>query len=482
MEAAAPMTHPQDHVSSLEANSGGAFVRKLALGMDPYDAPRMHLFAWNTFLGSRESGLVPRIQCITDLLTETDMKVLASAYFEKVGRCYGFIDRSEFEHNVRSRWATPGGDRPYDAVLFGVVALGSLFSSIQATTVEISSVASAKIMLEAAQNEIPSVTVVTAWVLRVAYLRMAGTPHVAWMASSTLMHMIEAAGLHCERSEKSILHSSEEEVDPDIRRRIFGVALHLNTWISFDIGRTRVMLHNATKVLPSTYPGSYTVEIVKLLAYSSLLDPDKAPDAGELEATLVEILATDTSEQPHILAQCNLVLCICRRLKLIGIVLQGQLLEQVLSLTMKAIQAARTVADRSCPWHHMVNIPFQIVCILLVIDTTASISQLRHAISCLSSIASIYNTEATQEALRTASLLVLLHKRRKDRCISILGDILKQFPVAGLTDSHNVPGTQPIEEIKWLDGLVAEMPGLQEFDFDINVGQDFNWFPNSGVF
>lgn len=40
----------------------------------------------------------------------------------------------------------------------------------------------------------PSTTRVAAWLLRVTYLRLAGTYYEAWMASCVVKHMIEAAG------------------------------------------------------------------------------------------------------------------------------------------------------------------------------------------------------------------------------------------------------------------------------------------------
>lgn len=69
--------------------------------------------------------------------------------------------------------------------------------------------------------------------------------------------------------------------------------------------------------------------------------------------------------------------------------------------------------------------PFQIVCLLLAVDNNASLSRLKDAMQCLSNVAQVYNTEATQEALKTASLLILLHKRWKEKCASALGEILE---------------------------------------------------------
>ncbi|KAH8657888.1 protein RDR1 [Xylariales sp. PMI_506] len=472
------------YLRSLEANSGAAFVRRLALGIDPKNAPRMHLFAWNAFLDARQAVGTPTARPIREILTQEDMLTLRDVYFKKIDQCYGFIDRAELDRHIESRWATrSSSDYTYDAVLCGVAALGCLFSHIQPLQMELDLMESARTLLERALYTTPSATIVTAWVLRVSYLRMAGTPHAAWMASGILVHLVESAGLHYEPviEGSSILQTSSEGVDPEIRRQLFGLAQHLNIWISFDLGRSRVALPNATTILPSPRRGNCTLALLELLPYSALLDPDRAPNAAELQDALITVAARTHVEPPSVLAQCNLTLCIYRRLRSLNVAFDESLLAQVLEVARRGVRAARRMVEDGTPWHHMANVPFQVVCVLLAIDTPASLAQLGAAVDCLHAIAATYHTEATQEALRTASLLIQLHRRRKEKSVAELSDMLKLYPAsnAALPAAPSAEGSSanPPDKLDmgYLDSLMAEIPSLEDFDLDQLLSQGFDW-------
>ncbi|KAJ5518046.1 C6 transcription factor [Penicillium expansum] len=275
--------------NSLQANSGAAFVRKLGLKIDPAHAPRLQLFAWN--IGERPksptlSSALPSVPItappppptITKIISQEEMRRLAAIYFEKVDPCYTFLDRKTIFYRIAKRWEPSSSpidfaEQPNDAVLCGVAAFGYLFSRREIIGIELRLIETARILLDKSilAAETPSVDIVTGWVLRAAYLRMTASPHAAWMASCTLMHLIEAAGLHIETSDPEaadLLQASPPEThgsqdgdmehqgtsDPETRRRLFGMARHLNTWISFDLGRSRVVLHGATALSPTSTP------------------------------------------------------------------------------------------------------------------------------------------------------------------------------------------------------------------------------------
>ncbi|CAI4217641.1 unnamed protein product [Parascedosporium putredinis] len=390
-----PTSGVHRHLCSLEANSGAAFARKLALKIDPKNAPRMHLFAWNPFLGSRD-GARPSI----------------SVYFDKVDPVYGFVNREELALQVHHRWRNLDLQNEYDCILHGVAALGCLFSQVDVSSLERICAQTARTMLERALSSNPTVASITAWALRVTYLRITGRPHAAWMASCLLMHMVEA-GVALRAFKESVLPLAGDDIDPEIRRRLFG-------------DHPAQCVHHG----PSTRPGDQTVELLELLPYAEILDPGQAPETSELEATLDTVLGLTYSIPPTKLARCNLVLCICRRLKSLNISFTAPVLERILSVTLEGIQAARTLLDQRAPWHHMANIPFQIVCILLAIDTNDA-----------------------------------LH---------------------GWGDSESIPGTErwqcrrglgapQLEDIGWLSGLAAEIPSLQDIDIDQFLNQSLYW-------
>jgi predicted protein tyrosine phosphatase len=114
----------------------------------------------------------------------------------------------------------------------------------------------------------------------------------------------------------------------------------------------------------------------------------------------------------------------------------------------------------------MANVPFQIICVLLAIDTGESIAQLKDAMQCLSNVATVYNTNATKEALNTASLLILMQQRRKEKCASNLSDILKTFPIVSLPETRDETPVTEMDDMRWLNNLVGDLSSFDYADLD----------------
>ncbi|KPA35495.1 hypothetical protein FLAG1_11800 [Fusarium langsethiae] len=223
--------------------------------------------------------------------------------------------------------------------------------------------------------------------------------------------------------------------------------------------------------MPTTRERDYTLEITELLPYSTDLDPHKTHDAAELEASLSAVLNRVHSVPPSIMAQCNLTLCLCRRLQSMNTSFSGKTLEQILSITQNGIEAAQAIIDARAPWHQMANVPFQIICLLLAIDTRESLAQLNNAMQCLNNIATVYNTNATKEALNTASLLILMQQRRKEKCASDLSNIVKSFPILPLSETQVEAPLQQMDDMKWFNNLAGELSGFDYSDLDRFLSQ-----------
>lgn len=441
----------------------------------------MLAFAWNSFLGSRQTSHAPAVQSITDVVSQSRLQDLAAVYFQKVDPIYGFIDHGQIAHLIRQRWTAQYATQLQEAILCGIGALGCLFSQIQADSTELALVELARLLLEKTLSDAPSDDSITAWLLRVVYLRIAGTHYTAWMASCTLMHMIDAAGFNIEAHGEAILPCFRQEVNLEIRKRMVTIAQHLNIWMSFDMGFTRVALPNTTTLMPSAREGDYTRELMELLPFSVELDPQRKPTSSELEDALQVVLGRVHSSPPSILAQCNLALCLCRRLRSMEVALTDSVLQQVLILTSNGIQAAQAVLAARSPWHQMTYVPFQIVCVLLAIDTVSSISQLRDAMQCLRDISAVYNTEATQEALDMARSLVLLHQRGKEMFASALSDVLKtrsMSPIEDVTDNSSML----LDDAAGMNNFTDQFFGLPYSDIDQFLNPDFFWNINSNRF
>lgn len=462
-------------VRRLEANSGAAFVRKLGLKIDPTKAPKLNLFGWNVGarrlsspLADDNSSTLP----ITEVTSLSHMRALANIYFEQVDPCYGFIDRAQYFHSLETRWESPVSPSLYDSVLAGVAALGCVFSQRNATITEVHLVRSARSSLDNAHLPgPPSIHILTGWTLRTVYLRITDSPYATWIASCTLMHLVEASGLLPQSQSPSVLVPTTQQCDSDLIRRLVGVAHHLNAWTSFDLGLRRVSFD--LPALPSPRAGDYTAEVLRLLPVSVSLDPNSSKEETDLTAALSNVLSGSHTMPPSVMAQCNLVLCILRRIHTENLDIPPILAERVLSLLRKGLDCARSMATNCHPWHQVANVPFNMICVLLTLDTRGSLALLPEAMQTLCLVASTYDTETMREAYSTACLLVLLHQQRRRDDIHVLGEALKGGGHQQESVDASLPDFSPsAEDYSWLGALVADMPGLQRVDLDQFLNAD----------
>lgn len=483
-DAATPSTHSAEEppasmpaTQSIESNSGAAFVRELGLRIDPINAPEPQVFAWN--IGLRQLPGSFSALPITNIISQDEMVELARIYFSKVNPYYGFIDRDTCFEHLSSRWLRSSTFEPYDVVLCGVAAMGYLFSQKKAVPAELRLIESARSDLEQCSlYGIPSSTVISGWTLRLSYMRLTASPHTAWMASCSLLHLIEASGLHLDPSSRPVLIKPPQDINDDIRRRLVGFVQYINTWTSFDLGRSRIILHGASYNVPASREGDYTAEMLNLLPLSENLDPHKSVDSNQLTTMLSNIIENNRTEQPSVLSQCNLVLCIFRRLRALHSTVSVDLMSRILTLITKSLACARDMADANCPWSHVANVPFQIVCTLLAVDSPESISLLGDAMQTLKHVADIYDTDTMREAYRNAGLLVLLQQKRKDHDARQLSSVLDLHFAPPVESNKEIPEKRrqsTMEDSEYLRDMVADMPTSETFDFDQFFIADNPW-------
>jgi hypothetical protein len=123
------------------------------------------------------------------------------------------------------------------------------------------------------------------------------------------------------------------------------------------------------------------------------------------------------------------------------------------------------------PWHQVANVPFHIICVLLVMDTRSSLAMLPEAMQTVGLVASTYDTETMREAYSTACLLVMLHQQRRKDDLAVFGEALNVHQQERPLESP--PQLDPSsEEHSWLGALVADLPGLQRIDLDQFLNAD----------
>ncbi|KAH7088857.1 hypothetical protein FB567DRAFT_319582 [Paraphoma chrysanthemicola] len=418
------------YLRSVESNSGAAFVRLLTMTLDSSEQSisPMRMLAWNLFLGERQATTVDPPETITVILSEPKMRSLATLYLQKVHPCYGFVDKSLLFRIISMYWNGQGGSRVQEALMCGVAALGCLFSGVHDLAIEQNLVALAKRLLDPSTAGFPSLTMATAWLLRTVYLRLTAKPEEAWIVSCTTLHVIDALGSMSSVHPNSDSALPQESQDIHIRRKVLGVAQHLNIWMSYDLGRSRVSLPNVDTFPLLADSGEYTVELLELLPYSQDLDPTNKLSVDRLVAALTEVLGRHHSEPPSLLAQCNLVLCMYRRLQAAKFEVSEGVMQKVLGLMKSGIQAVHAAIAAGIPWHHVANIPFQVLCMLLVMDTVQSFGLLTEALACVVAVNDAYRTEATREAVTAAHTLLQLHRERRESEIRNHSNMLSLYP------------------------------------------------------
>ncbi|EOA89806.1 uncharacterized protein SETTUDRAFT_146995 [Exserohilum turcica Et28A] len=459
--------HSPTYLRSVESNSGAAFARLLTMTLESSDqsASPMRLLAWNLWLGERQTAARPmHHETLTAILSEAEMRHLAAFYFKNFHPCYSFIDKNMLLQSISNTWNEQRRSNAQEALLSGVGALAHLFSNTQDIETELSLVALAKHLLDPSVADPPSLHSATAWVLRTAYLRVTAKPEEAWLASCTALHIIDAAGLVSNTSRGSAFTASQDPVNIHLRKRVIGVAQHLNIWMSYDLGRSRVSLPNIDTAPPSPQPGEYTVELLDILPYSQDLDPTNELGVDSLVAALVDVLNRTHTEAPSVLAQCNLMLCIHRRLHASKLEVPETLISKVLALIRKGIHAVHANVAAALPWHHVAYIPFQAVCTLLVIDTVQSFALLSEALACVIAVHDAYPTDATREAAAAACTLLKLHRRRREAELKKHSDMLSLYPSVDFPfhdgDGDALSGAS-LQDLAWFNEFLAHSnPGL----------------------
>ena len=132
---------------------------------------------------------------------------------------------------------------------------------------------------------------------------------------------------------------------------------------------------------------------------------------------------------------------------------------------------------------HVANIPFQFVCILLVIDTPESLSHIGEALETLDAVSRCFSTRSLTESAATARTLVELSLKRKQEEINILSQGLKtrmepmqtsQLTIPNMNGKQMMPSPMMMGNVNGNgNGMVSGMPNIGSMDF---TGFDWDSF------
>ncbi|KAF2719970.1 hypothetical protein K431DRAFT_271773 [Polychaeton citri CBS 116435] len=412
---------------SMEANSGIAFTRLLGMRLDPGSGPKLFTFGWNLGVSS---PIVTKSPPVTELLTYEQMQAMAQLFFTHVHPLYGFLDREWTLRQLTLRWSNPSSTNIPDHLLCGIAAMGSLFADGSLNLMVPRLVDAAKIALEGASTMVPpSLQDISSWLLRVLFLRSTDHPHACWMATCTTMHLVESIGLQQENSNLVVYPPHEDHAhDPDVRRRVFWVARMLNSWVSFEYGRTRVSLRGVTCKLPAAKPDDYTTDFIDLYGLSCVLEPDRNSPPGQWDDLLRQVESYEARHDAVQLSRANIALTTFRRLRIANPNIPLDTLNRIISILLNGLEAAKNLASKGMPWWHVANIPFQATCVFLAMDSRESIAHIATALKVLEYVVYRFKTPALKDALKTARFLIRLSKKRKEEDTELLSQSLLKEP------------------------------------------------------
>jgi hypothetical protein len=405
---------------------------------------------------------------VCQLLSLPDAIAFANAYFETVNPLYGIMDRDFFIHRCKTYWSARGTGVDFEAVICGIVALGSFFSHSMSLPNEWDLVEHARHLLEASISEPPatvSLDQIVSWILRVLYLRITGRPHICWMATSMTMHLCEAVGLHQEIDTIQFAEEGDRRRfganELDTRRRLFWVSWSLNKIFASEYGRSRVQVDNIRCRKPAPQEGDYTSDLITLAEVIPCTDLHRSESIYGLELgkAMERLTHLRDSTPAFILLKADVCLILCRLMRLTNINFSVEQVRGIIVILQRALSGARSLALQQRPWWNIVSVPFNSVLLLLSLNTREALSVVADAMGTLVDVSFVYDTHLTKEAVETARVLIHRSEQRKQEDL----EFLKGLCPGSMLPNMNPPGVGMVLSSNLFEGLADDHLGLTQF-------------------
>ncbi|KAH8811358.1 fungal-specific transcription factor domain-containing protein [Xylogone sp. PMI_703] len=405
----------------MSRHSAIAFPRSLGIDLQSSHPPPLHSFAYNC--GVRPEAKAAVHGELLALISIEEIHRFVQVYFSVVNPMYAILDQEPFLKRLSGMWNAKR-DVVFESIVAGVVSLGSFFSLALGHPREADLVHYAKSILEdPSVVRVYTIDHVVASFLRTVYLRATTRPHVSWMQSCNALHLAEAAGLHHE-SHALILttDNSSDRVErnkeaAEQARRVFWLAWAIHTIMSYEYGRSAIILSSITCNLPQNSDNHF-------ITIAQLLPEDRSTGTQEAKIyeALDQLLQIPDSHPMICLTKADACFCFYRRLYMSKSRIAKQFIDSLIELGNTAIEAAHALAQEARPWWHVLGIPFQFICILIAIDKSNSLMHMTRAVETLEKIARLLGTHLALEALSTAKLLMSDSAKKKRMELKLLDE------------------------------------------------------------
>jgi hypothetical protein len=398
-----------------------AFPLFVGLEVQATKLPRLHSFAYHS--GIREEPPCAVTHQISEEIAWNTTSGLIEVYTASIHPIFGLLDMENFYARCEKHWHGQPQDMAFEAIASGVLALASLFNGNLDQETEMWLVLHAKEILEDYSiSRFPSLEHIAAWILRAIYVRCTGRPHVTWLTTCTIMHLVEATGLH---HAPDFMLQTTGNLAPGLEIsntviRTTQVAICLHTIIAFEYGRSIMTVNFKTLEtdLQGTHEGDLTPQMCSLVSAvlpvtHTMRDP--ADTIEEILSALEKVINVPVSHDFLLLLRADLALGIYRRLRVMNSNPQTMPNDRVITAGAAALPAARRLVSQDQSWWNIVGTIFQFACALLAMDTSSSCDMLVETMDTLEFVVDHLDTHLAREALSTARQLAraALDKKRK---------------------------------------------------------------------
>lgn len=458
-----------------EAASGLLSFRQLARREDPFGLMRGNATAFNLKIN-------PDVRILTDLNQKTvpsmvsraDAISLGEVYFQTVNQVFGVVRAAEFRKQLELEFDEQETGfveaamtlTSYRPVIFGVLALGSLFSrhsddpqlaSIKGRNeLECACLDYAQAQLENSElstfSNLDDLAThqVTGQILRFLYLRATASPPTAWLVCCKAMHTAEMVNLHDESKWEA------RDQDKNHLRHVFWALEVLNTWISLEVGRSKVHLTYIRCQFPKqTNANDFTPALVEL--YLRTKDVFSLGECG-IDRVLDALKHVIDFKPPHMelsLDRSYSAIIIFRRMRLAHI--GEQTIKDLVDVSCDALQECERLAQAGQPWWHVINVPFQLLAMIIMIDRSECCSRVTEILHTMTVIAREFNTEESLNVLKMAkSLLQLFGQRKESEAAAIYANISAiDVPPSARVETEMSPGANENDILSFaLDSII----------------------------
>lgn len=402
------------------AHSAIALPHLVGRELNSDNPPRLHSFAWN--LGLRPERRRAIGASLSDYITTGECRKLSARYFEAVHPFFCFLSEESYYSRLEENWPNLEREPNFAAVVAGVCALGSFFSTVCHEREDdlkhhCFSILDLELSILVVSMNMDSVA---GWILRTLYTRLTTRPAISSAASHMAMHMVDVLSLHRDISDNVTIRISEKSIftaaEIQTRRRHYWVACYLNSLVTAEYGLSPVKLNNPNCATPVAQPGTHVEEMIALNTILQSIEDACKQGLGSKQVSdlFVDIHNVRDSAPIVSLFKADTCLCVLRRFIVAAQRPSSTVSLTAMSILEKALEAVSELMAASHTWWNMLSIPFHTICVCISMDTRDYLTLLPTAMERLRNLADAFNSHMAKEALSTAQALVSLSRGKTD--------------------------------------------------------------------